>query len=94
MSAIAVKFATPAITRTGETLNVNFDDGSSEEFSGAEGLQSSVRNSLPEVSQVRAMAIANRLAVDPLLDSPNLWDGKTITIDFEAQNPANVFKLT
>lgn len=94
MAAIQLQFADPAITVSGGTLNINFADGSQIPFEGgANELQLWILARLPELDVVRAMAIANRLAQDPLLDSPQLWDGKTVTLDVEQANPANVFKV-
>jgi hypothetical protein len=95
MSAISVTFkASGAIQPSGDLLYVNFEDGSQLELSGPEGLQQWVLARLPDLDGVRALAIANRLAQDPLMDSPAVWDGKTITLDPEQALPADVFKVT
>lgn len=94
MAAISTKFKTSGtITFSGDSVFVNFDDGSSLEFEGAASLQQWVLENTPDLQGLRAMAIGNRLALDPLLDSPSVWDGKTFTLDVEQPVVSNVFKV-
>lgn len=93
MAAISTQFATPAITQSEGLLFVHFSDGSNLEFDSPTGLQNWVLGRLPDLDGVRAIAIANRMAQDPLLDTPAIWDGKTATLDVEQATPGNVFKV-
>lgn len=92
--SIQIQFATPALVRSGETLYVNFADGAQLELTGATGIQDYVAANTPDAAAVRAMFVANRLAMDPLLDSlSSVWDGKKMTLDLEQALPANVVKV-
>lgn len=92
--ALSVKFATPALVPFGDGgIRVKFDDGSEMEFASATAMQESCLNGLPSADDLKAMAIIQRLGVDPLMDSPALWDGKTVTLDVEKETPSQVFAV-
>jgi hypothetical protein len=92
--ALSVKFGTPAIVFSGDGgVRVKFDDGSENEYDDADSLRNSILEQLPTLDALKALAISNRLAADPLMDSPALWDGKTVTLDVELPNPAQVFRV-
>jgi hypothetical protein len=74
-------------------VRVKFDDGSENEYDDADSLRNSILEQLPTLDALKALAISNRLAADPLMDSPALWDGKTVTLDVELPNPAQVFRV-
>lgn len=94
MAQITVKFATPAIVQDGDNLTVNFDDGTNYTVSGVTGMQDRVEENRVTIQQLHWIAVANRMAADPQLDSPQLWDGKTVTFNEEAANPAQAFTVT
>jgi len=94
MAAVVIEFATPALVRSGDTLTVNYANGDQNEYTGATGLQDAVSDAISNNPTLfRLFFIANRLALDPLMDSPAVWDGKKATFDPEQANPANVFKV-
>lgn len=95
MAAIAKLATTGALIKdsgTGE-VRINFLDGTELPFESATALTDFVANNQPTLDQVRAYLIANRLTNDPLLDSPALWDGKTLSFDLEQVNPQLVFRV-
>jgi hypothetical protein len=95
--ALTVKLATTnALVVDSETgkVTINFDGGTSLEFEQATDLSNLVADYLPQVENLRAWLIVNRLANDPLLDSPALWEGKLLTFDVEQALATNVFKVT
>lgn len=94
--AVTVKLATTnAIVKNQETggIIVNFSDGNQIPFETATAMTDFVAGNEPSSDAARAYLIANRLAADPLLDSPSLWDGKQLTLDLEQAIPTNVFKV-
>ena len=95
MAAISIQFAAQnAVQTVSGKLLVNFADGTQLEFDDADGLRQYVVANGPGRDAVRAMAVANRLARDPGLNSiPAQWDGKTFTLDLEAASPGNIVKV-
>jgi hypothetical protein len=93
MAAIAVRFDTPAIVIGEGVVTVRWDDGSYREFADVPEMLAWFAGQLPSVEQVQAMAVINRLAADPMVDSPSLWDNKLVTFDPEQATPGNVFRV-
>lgn len=81
------------IVKSGDTVTVNFEDGLSIEFQGATAMGNRIADGLGRET-VRLILMGHMLARDPLLDSPELWAGKKLTLDVEQPVFANVAKLT
>lgn len=93
MAAIAVRFATPAIVIGEGIVTVRWDDGSTKDFTDIPEMLAWFAGQLPSLEQIQAVAVINRLAVDPMVDSPTLWDNKLVTFDPEQATPGNVFRV-
>lgn len=94
MAQVSIKFGDPALVMSGGDLIVNLDDGSQMTFSGATGLQEEITSAIQGGNTaLRMLAIAHRFAGDPLLDSPEHWDGVEVVIDPEQADPADVFQV-
>lgn len=94
--ATTVQFGNPAIVVDDEnnTLHVNFADGSGVEIPGGpDALQQWIVDNSPTIDQVKAMAIEQRFAIDPMLDSPEVWNSKRVTINLESDAPSTVFTV-
>lgn len=94
MAATVVKFDTPAFVIDGGTGVITFrwSDGSTEDFNSVGDLAAKMADRVPDAAAVRAVAIVHTLALDPMFDSPALWNGKQYTLDPEQSAVANVFK--
>lgn len=92
--AISVKSATPCIVEQGDTMLVNWADGSQQEIQGGpDALQAWINDNLPDINGVRALFLSHCLANDPLLNTPSVWDGKTATFDPEQTLAYYLFKV-
>lgn len=90
----AIKFGNPALTFPGDgSIIVTYDDGSSVTFDTATAMSQYIQNHLPDIDGVKALALANRLANDPLMNSLTLWNGKTFTLNPEAVAVGSVFTM-
>jgi hypothetical protein len=93
--AISITFTSNALQTSGTTLYVNHANGQIEIAGGPQALQQWCLDNAPTEQQVLAMAIINRFANDPLLDSEEtVWNGKTFTLDCEQTSPSNIAKVT
>lgn len=95
MAKVVIKFGSPAVVKSAGKVFVNLGDGTQLEFESATALSDAVSAAVNANSEaLRMLAIGHRLAADPLLDSPLLWNGTTVTIDPEQALAANVFKAS
>lgn len=67
-------------------ISVNWEDGSGADFATIQELNDYLDGQMATVTvdTIKAIQLVNCLARDPLLDSPELWDGKKITFNPEA----------
>lgn len=91
--AKSVTFANPAIVRTETATYINFTDGQVELSGDPLAIQDYVASNGVSDDVLKAMAVAQRLAADPLVDTPAAWNGKVVTLDLEQATPSQVFKV-
>lgn len=86
MAAISFQFdTTGAIVKDGDIVTVKYQDGSSRDFDSLASLQSWAINKISDfgVEGIQAIGIISGMTIDPLMDTPSVWNGKTITLDAE-----------